>query len=162
MSGPYVVWLTTDAGHRLQIIDGWSYLRYNMIANGVGRLELALPSSFDLSILRVDQLVEIWRTSAFGQMAYEGSYLVRRLVTERSDEGQESHVLFGPDINALLARRIVAYAAGTAQASKTDQADDMMKAIVRENLGSLASDADRDWTQEGLSVAGDAGLGPLL
>ena len=42
------------------------------------------------------------------------------------------------------------------------EADDMMKAIVRENLGSLSSDADRDWTQEGLSVAGDAGLGPNI
>jgi hypothetical protein len=60
-----------------------------------------------------------------------------------------------------LKRRIVAYAAGSSQAEKTDQADDMMKAVVRESLGSSAG-ADRDLTSLGLTVAADLADGPTI
>ena len=62
--------------------------------------------------------------------------------------------------SCLLERRIVAYTAGSAQASKTAAADDMIRAIVRENLGSSAG-AGRDWSTY-LTVEADTTLGPSL
>lgn len=44
----------------------------------------------------------------------------------------------GPDQIDLVDTKIVAYAKGEAESDKTQEADDMMKAIVRENMGDLA------------------------
>ena len=60
----------------------------------------------------------------------------------------------------LLERRIVKYTAGSAEASKTANADNMMRAIVRENFGSGAG-AGRDWSSN-LSVEADASLAPSV
>jgi hypothetical protein len=61
----------------------------------------------------------------------------------------------------LLSRRIVAYDAATASSEKTAAADNMIKAIVRENLGSLATDTARSWASL-LTVAADTSAAPSL
>jgi hypothetical protein len=60
----------------------------------------------------------------------------------------------------LLSGRIVAYAAGSIQAVKSGPADDVIKALVRENLGALAI-ADRDLSAY-LDVQADAGDGATV
>jgi hypothetical protein len=60
----------------------------------------------------------------------------------------------------LLERRIVKYTAGSAEASKTDYADDMMRDIVRENFGSGAG-TGRDWSSY-LTVEADVSLAPSV
>ncbi len=62
--------------------------------------------------------------------------------------------------SSLLERRIVKYTAGSAEASKTDYADDMMRDIVRENLGASAG-AGRDWSSY-LTVEADTSLAPSV
>jgi hypothetical protein len=64
--------------------------------------------------------------------------------------------LRGHDPTGLMERRVVAYAKGTAEAVKDDFGDDMMKALVRENMGSLATDTARDLSSLGFSVQADA------
>jgi hypothetical protein len=61
---------------------------------------------------------------------------------------------------SLLERRIVKYVAGSAEASKTDYADDMMRDIVRENFGSGAG-SGRDWSAY-LTVEADTSLAPSV
>jgi hypothetical protein len=61
----------------------------------------------------------------------------------------------------LLSRRVVAYASTSAQAQKTDYADDMIKAIVSENLGSDATDSARDLSAY-ITIAPDLGAGVSL
>jgi hypothetical protein len=75
----------------------------------------------------------------------------------------------GSDFTELLNRRIVAYRAEQSQTQKTDNADDMMKAIVRENLGSSSGTdyagspvVGRDLTGLGFGVQQDLSLGPVL
>ena len=58
--------------------------------------------------------------------------------------GLRTLTVTGVDGNDLLRRRIVAYAAGAAQAEMTDQSDDMCRAIVLDNLGSDAADGAAD------------------
>jgi len=76
--------------------------------------------------------------------------------------GNTRLTLAGLDQNGLLARRIVAYYAGTAPTSKTGPADDLLKEVVRENYGALTTDPERDWTAAGFSVQGDQGRGPTV
>lgn len=62
--------------------------------------------------------------------------------------------------SSLLERRIVKYTAGSAEASKTDYADDMMRDVVRENFGSGAG-TGRDWSSY-LTVEADVSLAPSV
>lgn len=63
------------------------------------------------------------------------------------------------DSNSLLRRRIIAYAAASAEASKTGISDNLAKAIVRENMGALATDTARRLDSAYFTVAADLTLG---
>jgi len=71
-------------------------------------------------------------------------------------------VISGPDLNDLLVRRIIAYDAGTAEAKKNAEADDMMKEYVDENLGPSAVAARQLPTELGFEIADDQTAGPTL
>jgi hypothetical protein len=71
-------------------------------------------------------------------------------------------IVSGPSFKDLLDRRIVAYAAESAQATETNEADDAMKAVVRENLGALATVAARQISATYFSVEADTTLGPSI
>ena len=67
----------------------------------------------------------------------------------------------------VLSGRVVAYPAGHAQANQTDQADDLMRAVVRYNLGSSATTGNGRKATASIdsalfSVQADVGLGPSL
>jgi len=59
----------------------------------------------------------------------------------------------------ILDTPIVDYESGTSYAKKTDQVDDLMKAIIRENRGALATNSDRD-ISDWLTVEADMAAGP--
>lgn len=63
--------------------------------------------------------------------------------------------------NALLAHRVVAYDEASAEADKTDFADDMIKAYVRENF-LTATDTDRNLTAARFAVETDVGAAPSV
>lgn len=61
----------------------------------------------------------------------------------------------GPDLTDILARRIVAYKTGTAEARKNAAADDMMKEYVYENMGAGATATRQLPAALGFEIAGD-------
>src|SRR5574343_782046 len=146
MSGAYQVWLDDALGTRVTELGS---LIGMSIVKGVqsGAWSVALPGDFDLYLIAKDQLIEFWRKpylSLQPQLLFVG--MVKTIRQEENESGIGNLIIGGPDARALLGSRIVAYPAGSAQAAKTDYADDMMKAIVRENLGSTATDTTRDLT----------------
>lgn len=158
----YEVWLDTPGGERLHLLDSFRSLSYARKLNTVGRWSLQVaadrvPSQF----VKDSALVELWRTIP-GRPA--GLLMAGPVSTiDYSDQrGVDVLALLGEDGMGILERRIVAYDAASDEASKTDYADDMMKAIVRENLGALATDSTRDLSDYGVSVASDVSLGPSL
>lgn len=157
----YSVWLLHNAyGYPLDLVEEFQALDYVKVTNGVGAFTLTLPSSFDLSIVQEDSRIAVMRKPDNGARSLDFCGFVRKI--DKTQRGQAEYwTLYGYDLNYLLQSRIVAYAAGTAQASKSDQADDMMKAIIRENLGASAI-AARDLTAFGLTVQADVGLGTSL
>jgi hypothetical protein len=151
----YEIWLCDDREQRLLQINDFVSFQYVKIVNGVGQCVLVLPATFNSQYFRVDGFVQILRN---GRMDWVG--LMRSIQIEQDADGQ-STILTSVGLNDLLRRRIVAYAAGTSQADKSGYADNMMKAVVRENLGAQAG-SERDLSAFGLSVQQDLSQGPTI
>jgi hypothetical protein len=165
----YELWLTDDTGLRITDRRGRSYLKsfLNLTAsravNAIGRFTLEVPAGFDDNLLKPDRMIQVWRAPTGGRLGLWRVYFLRRWIFETRG-GEESVILSGPDTNDLLRRRIVAAYAASAQADKTDLADDMMKEIVTEAIADgVAPTPDagsRVWSD--LSIAGDLGDGPTI
>jgi len=158
----YALWLTNDRGDRIDLLDETLRFSWNRIVNGVGRCRVALKGDYPKTNLKRDYHIEIWRSpTEKSKLRLENIFFIRRVVADTLLNGLQVLEIFGVDPNELLARRIVAYAAGSAEANKTAEIDDMMKEIVDENLGASAG-AGRDLTGIGFSIQADATLGPSI
>lgn len=150
----YTIYLCTPEGQRLHLVDQFDSLQVVTAVNKPGRFTVTLPGTFDRSVVRWDGLVGIWRE---GRFLFAG--FVRQMKLFESG-GSSRLALSGPGVLDLLRRRIVAYPAGSANAVWSDAADDIMRAIVRYNLGSDATVAARQLAA--ISVGDDLGQGPAL
>jgi len=156
------IWLDDPKGQRLALLERAVSFWIQRVENEIGAFQVVLPGSVYDNLLRLDGMVEFWRAPAGGSLGLEGVGLARVFDYADDENGLEYTVIEGPDQNDLLGRRIVAYAAGTAYASKADYADDLIKAIWSENYGSSATDSDRDLSGLGLSVQADSSLGESI
>jgi hypothetical protein len=167
MTFRYELWLTNDRGVRLALLSQASGFEYVVRVNGVGAFSVTLPHDFDTLLLGIasekpDRRVEFWRGATNVRMSLETVGLIRNLRQRTNSEGVETLVVSGPDQGDLIRRRIVAYFAGTNEASKSAEADDVIKEFAAENFGASAADADRDWSGDGISIQGDLTLGPVV
>lgn len=171
----YQVWLTDDAGKRLCLLDNFFYMNYTRTVSGFGAFELGM--SYDelaakvTPVFQVDRRCEVWRSPAEGiPMRLERSFIIRhQRVYTRKEDNITTISLYGRDGTDLLYRRHVIQDAGTSFASKTDYADDMMKAIVREQMlyGSCygqtgSADNTRAYPNGEFLVEGDVSQGPSI
>ena len=164
----YQVTLLSPYGMPLALLEGFSLLDYVRVVNDVGSLVIVLPEIYDQYLFSSEDVARDNRIEVNRQI---GSGLFKRDMDTQwltskgnkilNERGERLTKITCVDLMQLLSRRIVAYNSGAAQASKTDQADDIMKAIVRENFGSLATDTDRDWSAY-LSIEADFGLGQSI
>ena len=163
MAVNYELWLTDNTGEtRLALLDMFSSFQYARVQNDVGAWWVELPADFDEDLITVDGRVEFWRGWEAGKLALDFVGFIRRLRFEMDKDGQEIITISGPDANDILDRRIVAYAAGSAQASNTDEADDMISARFRQNMGDTATDTDRDMTAFGFTREGFLSQAPSI
>ncbi len=137
----------------------WQYTRADKM---LGTLTLALPiDAYPRSWMRADSILTIWRSIDGGPyvLAEDTGWLLDGL---RFDDASTSLVLSASDGLTLIDRRVVDYAEDSAQATKTAvAADNMIKAFVRENASSLATDTARRMDSAYFAVAPDLALGPL-
>ena len=163
MSGTYEIWLTSDTGLRLAYLDATLGFTAAKTDQKVSWFSLNLPTSFDINLIAPDRMVQIWRAPLGGRLGLWQVYFIRKWTFSTSGS-KEVIQIEGPDIKDLLRRRIVAAYAGTAQASKTDYADDMMKEVVTQSIADgvapVPTAGTRVWSN--LSVAGDVSLGPSI
>jgi len=103
-------------------------------------------------------------------MRREGTFILRlpKIYTRKTDN-MRMISFTGRDPNDLLARRYVVQAAGNVYTRKTDEVDDMMKAIVREQMlwGAAVDengviDYTRAFPRGEFSVQSNASLGPSV
>ncbi len=152
--------VSTPQGVRIAQLDQWLKLGYARVVNDIGTLVLELDPDSDASIYQRDTRLGVWRQGPNGALTLDTEcvWLVRKIKRVLSASGERRLRITAYSDNELLRRRIVAYAAGSTQASKSDYADDMMKAIVSENLGGDATDTDRDISAY-LAIESDLGAG---
>ena len=170
MTVQYEIVLTDDVGgnhYQVATSPGFDYV---ITYNKPGVINLGLPTVvFDLARIgllndRPDKRIEVWRKSpgVAKSLRQLGVILKGSFSKDAAGKNVWSVTAFSP--LEWAKRRIVAYASGSAQAEKTTtEADDMAKALARENLGASATDTDRDMTSlVGFSVAADLAAAPQI
>lgn len=175
MSSTYEFFLLDDAGKRITALTGYYFFSYARSINGLGVLEMGFPLEVFrkqvFPLFQVDRRIDVWRSPATGiPMRREQVYLIRMWEIEtRETDSMQTVILRSRDAKDLLNRRFIIQAAGTSYTRKTAKIDDMMKAIVREQmLYGTAVDVDgvlspdRYFPQGEFVVQDDLGLGPLV
>jgi len=146
----------TDAGVKLGVIQAFTSLEYVRTENAIGSMILTIPRGLmRYEDFAVGQLFEIWREKHGSlELQNDTAYFLQDWQFYTDRDGREYIQLFATDANWLLDTAIVWAYAGSSQAEKTGKPDDMMKAIVREQLGELAVPERRK-----LIVQGNVGAG---
>lgn len=171
----YELWLTDDRGRRLELLQDVAYLSFTRAVEQYGSLEFSVPfrpfASRFMPWFRPDWRVEVWRSPAHGYpLRREDVFLLRKPnVYTRSGDGMQMLRFYGRNGLDLLHRRHVVQRAGTQWARKSAPADDLMKAVVREQMlwGSAldedgTADNSRAYPQNEFDVQTDASSGPSL
>jgi len=150
----YELWQHESTGERVDVITAIDSLNVTRVVCDIGKMTFRVP--FDDRIwksLRKEQQFVVWRN---GVMQFATQYGLARWRAVTDARGIRQIECYGECLNRLLNKRIVAYPAGSPQSDKTGKVDDIMKAIVRENMGELA-EADRQIP--GLTVESDYSIG---
>lgn len=142
--------------HVLSEIQDWVFTRrVNTI--GVGSMKVPI-TALNSRWLSKDYVIVPWQSIDGGTPRLLDS--TAWLLTGYDDDLDSDMItLKMEDSNSLLRRRIIAYAAASAQASKTALADNLAKALVRENMGTLATDVARRFDSAYFTVQADTSLG---
>ncbi len=168
----FEVWLADDAGNRLENLNQFTSLEYVIAPGQRGWFTLKLAYDADLLAMddsKPDRQIHVFRAPDGGSLALEQVFFCRKWEFPSSG-GQTQCVISGAGLNELLRRRKVAYYAASAQAQMTaTEADDMMKRIIDDQLG---SDSDTDYDGNaittrniealGFSMQSEVTLGPSL
>lgn len=143
----YQIAVKDQAGAKVSIFDTFLGLSYNHKVNDVGSFELTFYDDEDprFELFELDGKVEIVRSiPGVGLDWYtEFTGLFRRKTRSIDPSGNRTIKFSGFCPNHLLTRRVIGYRTGTVQATKDeDYAEDIIKEIVTENLGSGATVAN--------------------
>lgn len=146
-----LVWYTHE-GVRKGVIQAFESLQYIKTQNAIGALVVDIPRAlYQYDEFAVGDIFEVWREKGgVLELQNETAYFLQDWEFRAEADGAELLTLYAADANWLLDTAIVYAFAGSADADMTGVPDDLMKAIVRKQLGSEAT-ADR----QKLSVAPD-------
>ncbi len=142
----YAVEFYTPAGIYLGALEDFTHLSYSRVENAVTRLTVTAPNIPPEWIAR-NARIAVYRAAAGAPPRLEGDsvFFLRKSAEAANDvtiEGLSAWAIVG---DQQTPGRIVAYAAGSTYAAKSGmRPDEMVKEIIRENLGSSATDTDRD------------------
>lgn len=173
----YALWLTDDAGRRLTLLSDLNdpfFFNYTRAVSGLGTFSFGV--SFRAFKDKVkpyfvpDRRIEVWRSPAHGiPMRREDVFMLRKPHVYTRDDNVQVIQFYGRNGIDLLNRRYVIQIPGSSFTTKTDNVDDMMKAIVREQMlyGSVVNrggvlDNLRALPLNEFFVQADLGLGPSV
>ena len=152
-----VVWFTHE-GVRKGVFQAFESLEYIKTQNSIGAMVLNMPRQLlQYDQFQVGDILEIWREKGgILELQNETAYFLQNWEFWVDSEGREFIRLSASDANWLLDTAVVLAKSTSAEADKTGKPDDMMKAIVREQLGPLAIEARRKLNvAPNASAAGD-------
>ena len=138
------VWYTHE-GVRKGVIQAYESLEYVKTQNDVGALVINMPRKLmAYDQFSVGDIFEVWREKG-GVLEFQNdtAYFLQNWEFWADSKGAEYIQLTAFDANWLLDTAIVWAAAGSANAEMTDYPDDMMKAIVENELGATSGVTSR-------------------
>jgi Siphovirus ReqiPepy6 Gp37-like protein len=149
--------LTQDDGTRIAEPPPIGGFSYSIIQHDVGVLQVCIGQEW-ASRIDYECRIECWRDLSPSSSVLVRSYFIE--IIEEATDAQRRNALYLTclDANALLRWRDIYAFADSPQATKTDCADNVMRAYVRENLAGGASPLDSDY----FSVEADQNAGPTL
>ena len=159
ISNPYGVQLTpqVSAGY-VGDANLYSAMSWSRVVNDAGVLVLTYPGELLPQLLRPDNIITVYRiVDGVPQLVTDTAWLLRRVRRLLDGSGRLFTEITAYSGNYLLSARGVAYQVRSAFSTKSGAADDLIKAYVRENLGSSATDTARTIT--GFTVQADTGQG---
>ncbi len=133
--------LSDPLGSTLVEMSDFIRLEYALSVGGIGILQITVPSSFDDRLFRLDGRIGVWRSIHGRTPTLDGQsiFLIRRWQYTR-----ETTTVTAYHASSLLQRRILAYYTGTSYTRKSAQtAGNIIKSLVRENMGSGIVGSDR-------------------
>jgi hypothetical protein len=149
MPSYYYLEVSDAFGNKLAHLDSFIILTYARTVNTFGTLSFDLDPDFDRSIFTLDGRIKIMRqldNDSLPVLEMDTIWLYRDYRIAMTETGLRHLRVVAVASQELLTRRIIPFYAGSSQASKSMEADDMMKEIVDENLGTAAS-ASRTMSQ---------------
>lgn len=173
MGATYELWMEDDGGTRIMLLDPF-FFSYSRTTVGYGSFQIGLSyrniKEKINPVFLPDRRVSVWRSPAQGvPMRRERTYLLREERIYTREDSMDIVVFYGRDGMDLLNRRWVIQAAGSAYATKTNEIDDLMKAIVREQMlygsavnSSGVADNTRAYPSGEFTVDADVALGPSV
>lgn len=139
----------SPSGEFVRTFNSFIRLEYLRRENNYGSMYVDFPPDINPSLFEIDGKFEIlrsWNGYLFDNESQ--TFWLIRLVRQKYDENGKRYVhVLAYDLNHIIERRIVAYHAASTYSKKNMAADTMMKEIMRENFGSLATDGARDLSQ---------------
>lgn len=161
MSVKYEIQILDALSNQLDHVVDWISLDYVRAVNAVGTLKLVLDGDYNTDLLKLDGRILVWRNvDGRSYIDTDTAWLIREVDDILDDKGAKVIEVTAFSANELLTRRVIAYDAGTAQASASSEAvDDLMKRVVIQNLGACAAGTQRDISTY-LSVAACTTQGP--
>lgn len=135
-----------------------------LVENDVGTLTITVPGHYPFEWFQKDGWIKIKRSVLGRPSALIGGavWLIRRRRLTLAADRTETITLTAVHPNHLLKRRIIAYAAGTAEAAKVTYGDNVIKAFARENMGTLATDTTRQLSTTLFSVQANSSSAPSV
>lgn len=131
-----LVWYTHE-GVRKGVIQAFNSLEYIKTQNAIGSLVVNLPRGLmQYDQFSVGDIFEVWREKGgVLELQNETAYFLQNWEFWTDGDGAEYIRLTAFDANWLLDTAIVYAYSGSPDADKTDYPDDMLKAIVNEQVG---------------------------
>ncbi len=143
----YSCYLDDAFGTRIADASNFLTLEYSRVVNAVSTLKLTLPGSFNTQyLINPDGRIEVWRKLDSGREYLDTNtiWLIKKIDQKIDASGLQSIVVEADTPLCILREpgRFVNYYAGQAQSTYASlPADDQIKQVARENIGTSASGA---------------------
>lgn len=139
------------------VIARFEQLDYVLATNEIGTAIVTISGQYSGDIDE-DYRLEIYRD---GALVGDTQFFVSEYAVILDDSGQYTTKITAVSALGILDWPIVNYAPGTLESHHTDYAGNVIKQVVRQNIGNLASDAARDMSTN-LDVQADADDGAAV
>ena len=142
----YSCYLDDTQGNRLADASNFLALEYSRVVNGVSTLKLTLPGDFNTSMIIIpDGRIEIWRKLDSGREYLDTNtiWIIKKITQKIEANGLQTIVVEADTPLCVLrepGRFVFQYALSAGAQYVAAPADDQIKQVARENIGTSAND----------------------